>query len=97
VSTAESPGPIRRQVVYSGRVQGVCFRATSADLSRGFKVVGYVRNLPDGTVELEAEGPPAEVEGFLAAVSRHFRGLITREQLSTAVPLRNETDFDIRY
>ncbi|MFO0852569.1 MAG: acylphosphatase [Gemmataceae bacterium] len=64
-------------VVYAGRVQGVGFRATVADLARKYPVAGWVRNLPDGRVELWAEGPAAVVDGLLAAVrdtySRHIR------------------------
>jgi acylphosphatase len=58
----------RRRVYYSGRVQGVGFRFTAHRVSRGFDVAGSVRNLPDGRVELIAEGEPAEVDAFLDAV-----------------------------
>ena len=57
-----------RRVYYSGRVQGVGFRYTAHRVSRGFDVAGAVRNLPDGRVELIAEGEPAEVDAFLQAV-----------------------------
>ena len=58
----------RRRVVYSGRVQGVGFRATCRWLAGEFQVAGYVRNLPDGRVELLVEGDPAEIEALLQAV-----------------------------
>jgi acylphosphatase len=97
MGSAGASGPARRRVVYSGRVQGVCFRAVSLDLSQGFEVVGYVRNLPDGSVELEAEGAAGEVDGLLAAIGRHFKGNITRAQ-TAVIPLRGgETRFEIRY
>jgi acylphosphatase len=57
-----------RRVYYSGRVQGVGFRFTAYRVSRGFDVAGYVRNLPDGRVELVAEGAPAELDAFVRAV-----------------------------
>ena len=59
MSDEQQSNPVRRHVVYHGYVQGVCFRMISRDLSHGFQVVGYVKNRPDGTVELEAEGEPA--------------------------------------
>jgi acylphosphatase len=59
---------VRRRVYYSGRVQGVGFRYTSQRLAREHAVGGHVRNLPDGRVELVAEGDRAEVEALLAAV-----------------------------
>ncbi len=57
-----------RRVYFSGQVQGVGFRFTARQLARGFDVAGYVRNLPDGRVELVAEGDPAEIDRFLQAV-----------------------------
>ncbi len=56
------------QVIFSGTVQGVGFRYTTERLARHFEVTGYVRNLPDGNVELAAEGGRAVLEDFLAAV-----------------------------
>jgi acylphosphatase len=56
-----------------------------------------VRNCPDGSVELEAEGPPAEVESFLAAVAQEFQGYI-RNAARTALPARgDEQRFAIHY
>jgi acylphosphatase len=46
----------------------VGFRFTSQHLARGFDVAGHVRNLPDGRVELVAEGDRAEIDAFLEAV-----------------------------
>jgi acylphosphatase len=55
-------------VLYSGRVQGVGFRYTAKTVAMGFEVTGVVRNLPDGRVELEAEGERAELDAFRQAV-----------------------------
>ena len=68
---------ISRQVLYSGRVQGVGFRYSVKRLATGFGVTGWVRNLPDGTVELQANGEPAEVDAFVAAIAAsHLGGYI---------------------
>ena len=66
----------RRRVLFTGRVQGVGFRATCRWLARGFDVVGYVRNLPDGRVELVAEGDPGEIDNFLHAIRQEASGFI---------------------
>jgi acylphosphatase len=55
-------------VFYSGRVQGVGFRATARHLACGYDVIGTVRNLSDGRVELIAEGTRAELEAFLTGI-----------------------------
>lgn len=97
MTTTNHDRPVRRRVIYHGRVQGVFFRATSVDISRRFDVVGFARNLPDGTVELEAEGPQPRVEAFLAAVARHFEKNITRTHVAELSPHGDETAFTIRY
>lgn len=51
-----------REIHFSGHVQGVGFRATTRAVARGLAVAGYVKNLPDGRVELVAEGPQAELD-----------------------------------
>ena len=59
---------VRVQVHYSGRVQGVGFRYTVKSLVPGYDVLGVIRNLPDGRVELVAEGERVELEAFLQAI-----------------------------
>lgn len=56
---------IAKRVIFEGRVQGVGFRYTVKDLARGFDVCGFVKNLPDGSVELQAMGEPDELESFI--------------------------------
>ena len=59
----------RATVQYSGRVQGVGFRVTVRQLACGYDVTGSVCNLPDGRVELIAEGEREEVEAFLVGIN----------------------------
>lgn len=86
----------RRHVVFRGRVQGVFFRATTVEISRGHAVVGYVRNLPDGTVELEAEGTPGEIDAFLAEVRSRYAENITDEDEQMIPPRGDESSFEVR-
>ena len=58
-----------RQVFFEGRVQGVGFRWATKNLARGYDVTGWVRNLPDGRVELQACGETEELEAFLEAIA----------------------------
>jgi len=90
-------GKVRQRVVYSGYVQGVCFRAISLDLSRRQEVVGYVRNLPDGTVELEAEGAPSQVEALIKSIAAQFTRNITDTHCTSLSVRGDETRFEIRY
>jgi acylphosphatase len=55
-------------VLYSGNVQGVGFRYTAKTVAAGFEVVGRIRNLPDGRVELIAEGLTEELNAYRSAL-----------------------------
>ena len=69
------------QACYEGRVQGVGFRWTVKNMACGFDVAGNVRNLPDGRVEVLAQGE--EVDEFLEAIrTSAMAGHIVRELLS---------------
>ncbi len=77
-------------------MQGVFFRATSLEFSRNHDVVGYVRNRPDGSVELEAEGAADAVRVFLNQVETHFARNIRERRETRLDPRGDETTFQIR-
>ena len=66
----------RRRITYAGRVQGVGFRLTARRLSSALPVSGYVRNQPDGRVEMVVEGEPEILSSYLQAVHREFGDMI---------------------
>lgn len=68
--------PVRMDVVFRGRVQGVFFRATTERIARGRPVAGWVRNEADGRVRMVAKGQRVDLEAFLAAVQEARRGNI---------------------
>ena len=84
------------QIVYSGQVQGVGFRYTVKSVVSGFDVTGTVRNLPDGTVELIAEGAKDELGAFRQAIREsgmdHF---IRNERVSWAEAKNDFRGFEI--
>lgn len=57
--------PVRVRILVAGRVQGVGFRAFAARTATRLHLVGGVRNLADGRVELEVEGSRMVIEGLL--------------------------------
>jgi len=88
---------IAKRVIFSGRVQGVGFRYTTREIATGFDVVGAVRNLPGGTVELEIMGETDEVEAYLAEITEespvaHF---IKEVQIEKIALLENARGFRI--
>ncbi len=56
------------RVIVKGEVQGVGYRYTVLDIARNFEVRGFVRNLSDGNVEVQAEGEEEELKRFLRAI-----------------------------
>ncbi len=83
-------------MLYAGQVQGVGFRFTTSRVARLFDVTGSVRNLPDGRVELVAEGEPPELDAFLAAVYTSMRSHIRDTEITDEDAQGEYEDFDIR-
>jgi acylphosphatase len=75
-----------RHVFYEGRVQGVGFRYTVRQVATGFDIAGWVRNMPDGRVELLAAGEQDELEAFLMAIEESGLGSFIRKQMVNEIP-----------
>lgn len=67
-------------VFFSGHVQGVGFRFTTMQIAHEFEIAGYVRNLPDGRVQLEAEGRADEISAFVAAIEERMHGFVRQTE-----------------
>jgi acylphosphatase len=80
----------RMHIYYSGRVQGVGFRYTVKTVATGFDVSGIVRNLPDGRVELAAEGAREELEAFRQAIQDSEVGGFVRQEAAAWGEAKNE-------
>ena len=62
--------PVRAHIVAHGRVQGVGFRAFLQSQATRRELSGWIRNLPDGRIEAEVEGPFVLVDEIIQAVKR---------------------------
>ncbi|MEI6352109.1 MAG: acylphosphatase [Verrucomicrobiota bacterium] len=90
---------IAKHIFYEGRVQGVGFRYTVKRIAKGYDVIGWVRNLPDGRVELLAGGQEEEVNGFLEDIAESELAAFIKkkeEHAVTAVALVGLRGFEIR-
>jgi acylphosphatase len=86
----------RRTYHFSGHVQGVGFRYTAQSAAAGHRVGGYVRNLPDGRVELVMEGPDAEMDGVVETIQSQLGGNITHSTCGVADATGEFKGFSIR-
>jgi len=87
----------RAEVTYSGHVQGVGFRFTARSIAAGYAVAGYVRNRPDGRVEVVAEGARPEIEAFLAELAAAMGDYIGRIEVNWTEGTGEFKGFGVRF
>ena len=74
-----------RHVIFIGRVQGVGFRYTAHRMAHRHQLTGFVRNLPDGTVEMLAQGPDQDIDDCIQDIKEYF-GDYLRETRIQEIP-----------
>ena len=86
----------RREIYFSGRVQGVGFRYTARQIAERFAVVGFVKNLGDGRVQLVVEGESDTLAEFIDDLSGEMDRYIEHREESV-LPASGEFDyFEVR-
>jgi acylphosphatase len=88
---------MRKRVNFQGYVQGVGFRYTAIMISRHFKVTGYVKNMPDGSVELVAEGDEFEIDSFIDEIKSRKTMNISSVSIQDEPDLGEFTEFTVAY
>jgi len=61
-----------RHVIFIGRVQGVGFRFTALRMAQRHQLTGFVRNLPDGTVEMLTQGSARDIDDCIQDIKEYF-------------------------
>ena len=92
--------PLRYFLRWEGQVQGVGFRFTNANLAQARSLTGWVRNMEDGSVEMEVQGTPANILSQLKALHASYERMGTRFRLEEAkaqAPFADEDGFSPRY
>lgn len=85
---------IRKRYIFYGSVQGVGFRYRAYYAAREYGVSGWVKNLYDGSVELEAEGSPESIEAMLLAIEKG-RFVRILDFKCEEIPAKGDTSFEI--
>lgn len=87
---------IRKHIVFYGRVQGVGFRYYAVNKANQLGLTGWVKNLPDGTVEMEVQGEEPLINQLIIFLQN--RTYIWIEKLDArSIPLLDDSSFQERY
>ena len=91
-------GIIRKHIRFYGRVQGVCFRATSSSIARKLGLTGWVRNEYDGSVEMEAQGTSELINQLIDTMKNVSQYIVIDNIEQKVIPtVDDETDFIITH
>ncbi len=83
------------KVKFEGRVQGVFFRRNVCNLCWDVNVSGWIRNIPDGTVEAEFQGEEATINKLLETLTGEFMGAFISNRIITELPVKDVNRFTI--
>ena len=84
-------------IIIGGRVQGVGFRYFARQKAIEFNISGWVKNAPDGNVEIEATGNLSDLNTFTEWMkSGPTRAIVSTFSITEIIPVRNDKSFIIR-
>ena len=86
-----------KHIIFVGRVQGVGFRFTASHIANRYGLTGFVRNMPDGTVEMLAQGRPDDIDRCLRDIDESFAGYIRESRIEELTFNPQHTDFKITF
>lgn len=86
---------VRRHIIFYGYVQGVGFRWKAKHTAHRLGISGWVRNLDDGSVEMEAEGTVGDIEDLIQAMEDHSWGSVERIE-SENITVHGDYSFEVR-
>ncbi len=88
---------IAKHIIFIGRVQGVGFRFTVFNIANRHELTGFVRNLPNGTVEMLAQGCTETIDDCIRDIEEEFNGYIRETKIEEIPPNPQYKDFKITF
>ena len=85
------------QIRISGRVQGVYFRKTAQKEAEKWGITGFIQNMDDGTVYIEAEGKPMPLDLFVKWCYKGPDNAKVNEVTTNEGELKNFDVFEVRH
>jgi len=86
-----------KHIIFTGRVQGVGFRFTAFRIANRYKLTGFVRNCPGGTVEMLAQGSSDDIAHCIRDIEESFTGYVRETKIEQVPPDPQYTDFKITF
>ena len=86
-----------KHIIFIGQVQGVGFRFTAFRIANSYKLTGFVRNAPEGTVEMLTQGSPDDIADCIRDIQDSFAGYIRETKIEEIPPDPKYTDFKITF
>jgi len=87
----------KAHIRFTGMVQGVGFRYTARHVAHTLGLVGWVKNMVDGSVEAVAEGEEEKAKQFVNSLNERFKDYITDTDASWSDPTDEFNVFDVRF
>lgn len=88
---------VAKQIIFVGHVQGVGFRFTAHRVANRHRLTGFVRNLPDGTVEVLAQGTANDIDECIQDIQDSFAGYIRDTKIEEVPPDPKHREFRITF
>ncbi len=92
----EKKANVRWHILFEGDVQFVGFRYTARLLAKKLSLSGWVKNLPDGRVEVEAQGPVTDLRRFLIEIKSQPHIHVTHFAITSLSPDPDERRFVVK-
>jgi acylphosphatase len=86
-----------KHIVFAGRVQGVGFRFTAHRIAGHYGLTGWVHNLPDGAVEMVAQGSEKDIDDCIRDIDESFAGYIRETNVEEIPSDPTRLDFKITF
>jgi len=88
---------IAKHIIFIGNVQGVGFRFTAHRIANHHQLAGFVRNVPDGNVEMLAQGKSEDIDNCILDIKDSFAGYIRQTKIEDTAPDPRYSDFKITF
>jgi acylphosphatase len=88
---------IAKHIIFAGRVQGVGFRFTAFNIANRYELAGFVRNLPDGTVEMFVQGLAETIDDCIRDIQDEFGGYLRETSIEETPPNPKYENFKITF